>query len=56
MSSAPPIDPPPSSAATFFAGWRAAWTSVFSLVLIGTYVGIGGSGAYGVHCLRRALR
>jgi predicted branched-subunit amino acid permease len=42
MSSVPPIDPPfPSSAATFFAGWRAAWTSVFGLVLIGTYVGIG---------------
>jgi predicted branched-subunit amino acid permease len=42
MSSIPPIDPPPPSpAATFFAGWRAAWSSVFSLVLIGTYVGIG---------------
>src|SRR5580700_812149 len=41
MSSAPPIESPPSSAATFLAGWRAAWTSVFSLVLIGTYVGIG---------------
>jgi predicted branched-subunit amino acid permease len=42
MSAAPPIEPsPPSSAATFLAGWRAAWTSVFSLVLIGTYVGIG---------------
>jgi predicted branched-subunit amino acid permease len=37
-----PIEqPPPSSAAIFVAGWRAAWTSVFSLVLIGTYVGIG---------------
>jgi predicted branched-subunit amino acid permease len=44
MSSIPPIDPPqppPSSATTFFAGWRAAWTCVFSLVLMGTYVGIG---------------
>ena len=42
MSAAPPIEPsPPSSAATFLAGWRAAWTSVFSLVLIGAYVGIG---------------
>jgi predicted branched-subunit amino acid permease len=42
MSSIPPIDPPePSPAVTFLAGWRAAWTSVFSLVLIGTYVGIG---------------
>src|SRR5579862_1928046 len=34
MSPIPPIDPPrPSPAATFFAGWRAAWTSVFALVL-----------------------
>jgi predicted branched-subunit amino acid permease len=42
MPSPPPADPPPPSRiATFFAGWRAAWTSVFSLVLIGTYVGIG---------------
>jgi predicted branched-subunit amino acid permease len=42
MSPIPPTDPPqPSSAATVFAGWRAAWSSVFSLVLIGTYVGIG---------------
>ena len=40
MSSIPPIDPPqPSPAAIFFAGWRAAWTSVFVLVLIGTYRG-----------------
>jgi predicted branched-subunit amino acid permease len=31
----------PSGVETFLAGWRAAWTSVFSLVLIGTYVGIG---------------
>jgi predicted branched-subunit amino acid permease len=42
MLSIPPIDPlSPSPAASFFAGWRAAWTSVFSLVLIGTYVGVG---------------
>jgi predicted branched-subunit amino acid permease len=42
MSPIPPIDPPPPSpAAIFFSGWRAAWSSVFSLVLIGTYVGIG---------------
>ena len=37
-----PIDlPQPSVAESFLAGWRAAWTSVFSLVLIGTYVGVG---------------
>ncbi|HEY6255993.1 MAG TPA: AzlC family ABC transporter permease [Xanthobacteraceae bacterium] len=41
MSSSPIDPPPPSSTAIFFAGWRAAWTSVFSLVLVGTYVGIG---------------
>jgi predicted branched-subunit amino acid permease len=42
MSPDPSIDPPqPSSASVFFVGWRAAWTSVFSLVLMGTYVGIG---------------
>jgi predicted branched-subunit amino acid permease len=42
MSSIPPTEPPrPSPAAIFFAGWRAAWTSVFALVLIGTYVGVG---------------
>jgi predicted branched-subunit amino acid permease len=42
MLSTPPIDlPQPSPAAIFFAGWRAAWTSVFGLVLIGTYVGVG---------------
>jgi predicted branched-subunit amino acid permease len=41
MSSIPPIDPPPSPAAIFFAGWRAAWTSVFALVIIGTFVGVG---------------
>jgi predicted branched-subunit amino acid permease len=32
---------PSRGAAVFLAGWRAAWTSAFSLVLIGTYVGIG---------------
>ncbi len=31
---------PLSSTAAFFAGLRAAWMSVFTLVLIGTYVGI----------------
>jgi predicted branched-subunit amino acid permease len=41
MSSAPSTDPPPSPAAIFFAGWRAAWTSVFALVLVGTFVGVG---------------
>jgi predicted branched-subunit amino acid permease len=42
MSPVPPPDSPPRSAtAAFFAGMRTAWTSVFSLVLIGTYVGIG---------------
>src|ERR1700680_4223122 len=42
MSPSLPLDPPqPSPATTFFAGWRAAWSCVFSLVLIGTYVGIG---------------
>jgi len=41
MSSLPKSESSVSSAATFLAGWRAAWTSVFSLVLIGTYVGVG---------------
>ena len=42
MSAAPPADlSRPSSVMTFLSGWRAAWTSVFSLVLIGTYLGIG---------------
>src|SRR5258708_8007250 len=42
MSSIPPTDPPPPSpAAIFFAGWRAAWTSVFALLIIGTFVGVG---------------
>ena len=30
-----------SSSGAFLAGLRASWTSVFALVLIGTYVGIG---------------
>jgi predicted branched-subunit amino acid permease len=34
----PPLD---SGIAAFFAGVRASWTSVFTLVLLGTYVGIG---------------
>ncbi|HEY2231225.1 MAG TPA: AzlC family ABC transporter permease [Xanthobacteraceae bacterium] len=33
--------PPPSGVATFLAGWRAAWSSVFALVLVGTCVGVG---------------
>ena len=40
MSSAP--DRPPSSTlAACLAGFRATWTSVFSYVLFGTYIGIG---------------
>ncbi len=30
-----------SSAAAFFGGVKSAWTSVFFLVLVGTYIGIG---------------
>ena len=42
MSLAPTKVPPPGSPiAAFLAGLRASWTSVFTLVLIGTYVGIG---------------
>ena len=33
--------PPPSGVATFLARWRAAWSSVFGLVLVGTCVGVG---------------
>ncbi len=40
MSSTPATGPR-SAAAIFVAGLRAAWSSVFSLVLIGTYIGIG---------------
>ncbi len=32
---------PPSSLIAFIAGFRATWTSVFSYVLFGTYLGIG---------------
>ena len=32
--------PIPHSAALFFAGFQAAWRSVFAYVLIGTYIGI----------------
>jgi len=45
MPSAPSEVPPSSTSASFAAGFlagcRSAWTSVFALVLIGTYVGIG---------------
>jgi predicted branched-subunit amino acid permease len=41
MSSQSTDLPRPSGAEIFLAGLRAAWSSVFSLVLIGTYVGIG---------------
>jgi predicted branched-subunit amino acid permease len=34
-------DAPLSSTAAFLAGLRASWSSVFTFVLIGTYVGIG---------------
>jgi predicted branched-subunit amino acid permease len=34
-------EPPPSATALFFDGLQASFTSVFALVLIGTYVGIG---------------
>ena len=36
-----PDRPRQSSAASFVDGVKSAWTSVFSLVLIGTYVGVG---------------
>lgn len=45
MSTEPPAapaqSPPQSARRPFVAGLRAAWTSVFSLVLLGTYIGIG---------------
>jgi predicted branched-subunit amino acid permease len=42
MSSIPQSDPlTPAPAAIFLAGWRAAWTSVFVMVLTGTFVGVG---------------
>jgi predicted branched-subunit amino acid permease len=37
MSPAPEL---PSTTASFFAGFRAAWRSVLAYVLIGTYIGI----------------
>src|SRR6266508_1553116 len=44
MALPPPNDPPPPSALIFFDGLRKSATSVFSLVLVGTYVGIGALG------------
>src|SRR6516165_2974716 len=45
MSSKPSMDHAPRTrAASWLAGFRAAATSVFSLVLIGTYVGVGALG------------
>jgi predicted branched-subunit amino acid permease len=41
MSSIPQTEQLLPPAAAFLAGWRAAWTSVFVLVLIGTFVGVG---------------
>jgi predicted branched-subunit amino acid permease len=41
MSFPSTADSSPSGIAAFLAGWRAAWSSVFGLVLIGTYVGVG---------------
>src|ERR1043166_947386 len=42
MTSAPPSEPPPlSTAAAVLTGMRTAMTSVFVLVLFGTYLGIG---------------
>src|SRR6185503_17225949 len=39
--SAPAIEPPQRSAtASFLAGFRAAWLSVMTYVLIGTYIGV----------------
>jgi predicted branched-subunit amino acid permease len=43
MSPIMPIAPatnPPSAAASFLAGFRAAWLSVMAYVLIGTYIGL----------------
>ena len=36
----PAPEPNPSPAADFFAGVKSAWTSVFFLVLMGTYIGM----------------
>jgi predicted branched-subunit amino acid permease len=43
VAHSPPSDPP-SSAGTFFAGLRATGTSVFSLVITGTYIGVAALG------------
>jgi len=40
MSSVP-LPPPSSTLSAYLAGLRATWTSVFSYVLFGTYIGIG---------------
>src|SRR6266496_2627531 len=43
--SPPPVPTPPSSAfAAYRRGLQATWTSVFSYVLFGTYIGIGALG------------
>jgi predicted branched-subunit amino acid permease len=44
MSSPVPESAARSSLTSFFAGFRAAWRSVFAYVLFGTYVGIGALG------------
>jgi predicted branched-subunit amino acid permease len=44
LSAAPVTEPPMSSAAGFVAGVKAARTSVFTYVLIGTYISIGALG------------
>jgi predicted branched-subunit amino acid permease len=40
MSSVP-VPPPTPTLSAYLAGFRATWTSVFSYVLFGTYIGIG---------------
>ena len=56
MSSAPVTEPSMSSAAGFVAGVKAARTSVFSYVIIGTYISIGALGHdYGFSALWVAL-
>ena len=44
MTLSPPDDPLPTSARVFLDGMRNSATSAFSLVLIGTYVGVGALG------------
>jgi predicted branched-subunit amino acid permease len=41
MSREVPLPPPSTTLAAYLAGFRATWTSVFSYVLFGTYIGIG---------------